>query len=521
MHSSFFILHSLADRLKTDLQEAVLEDCFSFNADELCLVFQRKDLSSFYIKALLKDAFQCVFVPQEISKPRHNVHPYFRDVYGLTVVNVYSGTNDRSLVIEFSDGSSILFKMYASRSNVLLISDHKVTEIVKKAHSRDFEFLLESIHKQILFHPEQSLAEMLKPLYLSAEANAYIKAQTETLYGSALANKMQGIYNRFATEEAYSIQLKDGNVSLIFWKDMHAIFSGEDLYEVLNKFVQLYFRHNLLQERKLTLQHLLNKKIESAEKYIKKTAEQLALLYELVPPNETADIIMANLHDWPSGVKERELFDFYRNSTILIQLKERLTPQKMAEHLYKKSKNRFRQFKQLETILNDRKVKAEQFRADLLIVSSIIDYKQLQMIELKYQKEEKAVEETFPFKQYSVKGFNIWVGRNAANNELLTLKYAHKDDLWLHARNVPGSHVVIQFQAGKTFPQDVIEKAAALAAYYSTLKNDSLCPVSYTQKKNVRKFKGGAIGSMKMDREEVIMVVPQDLKEAEGTKRNN
>jgi len=149
----------------------------------------------------------------------------------------------------------------------------------------------------------------------------------------------------------------------------------------------------------------------------------------------------------------------------------------------------------------------------------ISDYKQLQAIELKYQKEEKAVEEIFPFKRYQVNGFEIWVGRNAANNELLTLKYAHKDDLWLHARNVPGSHVIIKYQSNKPFPQDVVEKAAALSAYYSTLKNDSLCPVSYTQKKFVRKFKGGALGTMKMEREDVIMVVPQDMKEAEGLKR--
>jgi len=240
-----------------------------------------------------------------------------------------------------------------------------------------------------------------------------------------------------------------------------------------------------------------------------------------VPPNEIADVIMANLHDWNVGVKERELFDFYRNKIIVVQLKDKLSPQKMAENLYKKSKNRHKQFQQLERIVEDRKVKQAGYQADLEKLSVISDYKQLQSFELKYQKEEKVAEEIFPFKRYIVKGFEIWVGRNAANNELLTLKYAHKDDLWLHARNVPGSHVVIKHQAGKIFPQDVIEKAAALSAYYSTLKNDSLCPVSYTHKKYVRKFKGGAIGSMKMDREEVIMVVPQDLSEAESLKRKS
>ena len=87
---------------------------------------------------------------------------------------------------------------------------------------------------------------------------------------------------------------------------------------------------------------------------------------------------------------------------------------------------------------------------------------------------------------------------------------AHKDDLWLHAKDVSGSHVIIKFQAGKTFPTTVIEKAAQLAAWYSKRKSDSLCPVIYTPKKFVRKPKGAAPGSVIVDRENVILVTPQN-----------
>lgn len=520
MQSSFFILHTLAERFQQELHQAVFTECFSPQADELCLVFQKENNTPFYIKVIFKDTFQCIFAPEEISKPRHNVHPYFTDINGLSVARVYAGRNDRSIVIELIDGTSIVCKMYASRSNILLISEKGVTEIVKKVHARDWEFSLSVIDKTIQFDAEQSIEEMLKPMYLSSDVTDYLRAQIDAnTADTTLAVKMQGLYNRFATAEEYFIQLTDQQVSFCLWKTTYTIFSSTDIFEALNKFVYFYFRYNLFQERKKQLHVQLQKKIEAAEKYIKKTSEQLMLLYDLVPPNEIADIIMANLHDWKDGVKQRELFDFYRNTTITVQLKEKLSPQKMAEQLYKKSKNRFKQFKQLENIVQERKNKQLDFKADLDRLETISDYKQLQAIELKYQKEEKAVEEVFPFKRYLVKGFEIWVGRNAANNELLTLKYAHKDDLWLHARNVPGSHVVIKYQSGKPFPQDVIEKAAALSAYYSTLKNDSLCPVSYTQKKYVRKFKGGALGSMKMEREDVIMVVPQDMKEAEGKRK--
>ena len=97
------------------------------------------------------------------------------------------------------------------------------------------------------------------------------------------------------------------------------------------------------------------------------------------------------------------------------------------------------------------------------------------------------------------------VGKSAKNNDLLTQKYTYKEDLWLHAKDVAGSHVVVKYQAGKTFPETVIEKAAQLAGWYSKRKNDSLCPVLYTPKKFVRKPKGAEPGEVIVEREKVIL----------------
>src|SRR5690606_15434518 len=98
-----------------------------------------------------------------------------------------------------------------------------------------------------------------------------------------------------------------------------------------------------------------------------------------------------------------------------------------------------------------------------------------------YKTSASAEEQIFRFCEYE--GFKIYVGKSAENNDELTQKFAHKDDLWLHAKDVTGSHVIIRHQSGKTFPKTVLEKAASLAAFYSKRKNDSLCPVQYTQKK--------------------------------------
>ncbi|MFM7855154.1 MAG: NFACT RNA binding domain-containing protein, partial [Flammeovirgaceae bacterium] len=119
-------------------------------------------------------------------------------------------------------------------------------------------------------------------------------------------------------------------------------------------------------------------------------------------------------------------------------------------------------------------------------------------------------EPPLPYREFEFKGFKIWLGKNAEANDELTLKHSYKEDLWLHAKDVAGSHVLIKHQANKPFPKDVIERAAQLAAFYSKRKNDSLCPVTVTPKKFVRKRKGDAAGAVVVEREEVVMVEPID-----------
>jgi predicted ribosome quality control (RQC) complex YloA/Tae2 family protein len=101
------------------------------------------------------------------------------------------------------------------------------------------------------------------------------------------------------------------------------------------------------------------------------------------------------------------------------------------------------------------------------------------------------------------------VGKNAKNNDELTLKFAHKDDLWLHAKGVSGSHVIIKHKAQLAFPASVIEYAAQIAAHYSSAAGSSLVPVIYTPKKFVRKPKGANPGQVSVEKEELLLVEPK------------
>ncbi len=107
-------------------------------------------------------------------------------------------------------------------------------------------------------------------------------------------------------------------------------------------------------------------------------------------------------------------------------------------------------------------------------------------------------------------GFTILVGRNARQNEDVTFRKARSDDLWLHARQVAGAHVVI-LNGGKEVPETTVEEAAKLAAYYSQGRADSRVDVIVTPRKNVRRARGGRIGMVMVRNSRTVTVRPQGL----------
>jgi predicted ribosome quality control (RQC) complex YloA/Tae2 family protein len=117
-----------------------------------------------------------------------------------------------------------------------------------------------------------------------------------------------------------------------------------------------------------------------------------------------------------------------------------------------------------------------------------------------------------PLRVVSADGFVIWVGRNSRQNEMVTFDKGSPNDLWLHARDVPGAHVIIKTD-GRTPPESVIEQAAALAAYYSAKQGDSKVIVDVTERRYVRKIKGGGPGMVTYRNEETRTVAPHGEKD--------
>ena len=98
-----------------------------------------------------------------------------------------------------------------------------------------------------------------------------------------------------------------------------------------------------------------------------------------------------------------------------------------------------------------------------------------------------------PYHYLSSDGFDIYVGRNNLQNDELTFKFADGNDIWMHAKKTPGSHVIIKTN-GAELPDRTYEEGAALAAYYSTARSNAKVEVDYVEKKQVKKPAGARPG---------------------------
>lgn len=233
-----------------------------------------------------------------------------------------------------------------------------------------------------------------------------------------------------------------------------------------------------------------------------------------------ADLISANLHNIARGVEKVELDNFYDENMekILIPLDIKLSPVDNAQKYYKKYsklKNANQllldqipetegEIEYLENVLLSIENSNEVYELDE-IKDELISEGYIKSNEKKGKKKKKEAKLSAPNHYLSSDGFHIYVGKNNKQNDYLTMKFAHKEDFWLHVQNMPGSHVVIKTEA-KEVPDSTLEQAAILAAYFSKGKGDKHVPIAYTQKKYVRKPKNAKTGMVIYDNFRTILV---------------
>ena len=124
-------------------------------------------------------------------------------------------------------------------------------------------------------------------------------------------------------------------------------------------------------------------------------------------------------------------------------------------------------------------------------------------------KKKKVTTEFLPMKFISEDGYEIFVGKNNNQNDYLTLKFAKSDDMWLHTKNIAGSHGIIKSKNGE-ISDIAIKQTAIICAFYSKAKYSQSVPVDYTLRKNVKKPNGAKPGMVIYETNSTIYVTPDE-----------
>jgi len=520
MHQNYYFLRQLADVLRPQVVGLKFMEAFSQDKDEFIVVLahargKHNFYRPFFMRATLRPDFACLNFPETFNRARTNSADLFEPLIDLAVVGVRSFLNERAIALELESGYSLVFKLFGNRSNAVLFENDAVIDVFNNKLAADNNLNLAALDRPLdqsyeAYEAAQYDHRKLFPTF-GKVLNAYLEDHFGQNTDFTPAQKWDFINATIARFKDFYVSEYDYQPTLALVPVGNIWRQHTDPIAAVNDFYNNYGRTSNIAHEKGEALRLLQKRIQRTQTYVNETQEKLLKIDEGVKNEELGHILMANLHQIAERLERVELFDFYREKNIFIKLKPDLSPQKNAENYYRKSKNERLEIEKLQENVALREAELAQMREHFAQIEAFENLKELRKYLKVNQIFNQSVLQTPAqlFKVVEHEGFQILIGKNAKNNDLLTKKFAHKEDLWLHARDVSGSHVVVKFKAGKKFPSSVVERAAQLAAWNSKRRGDTLCPVIVTPKKYVRKPKGLAEGAVIVDKESVVMVAPK------------
>jgi Domain of unknown function (DUF814)./Fibronectin-binding protein A N-terminus (FbpA). len=221
------------------------------------------------------------------------------------------------------------------------------------------------------------------------------------------------------------------------------------------------------------------------------------------------ELITAYGYNLEPGAKELVAPNYYNNNEeIRIPLDPTLTPMENAQHYFERYNKLKRTYEALTELIQETKDEIDHLKSiqnSLEIATDEADLAEIkhELMEYGYIKRKSSDKtsskhsgrnaKSRPLHYISSDGYHIYVGKNNYQNEELTFKLADKNDWWFHAKNHPGSHVIVK-SGGDELPDRTFEEAASLAAYFSSAKDAKKAEVDYTQVKNIKKPKSSKPG---------------------------
>ncbi|OQQ90632.1 NFACT RNA binding domain-containing protein [Ligilactobacillus salivarius] len=291
------------------------------------------------------------------------------------------------------------------------------------------------------------------------------------------------------------------------------------LSEMLDIFYHTKANRDRVQQQGGQLLHVIRKNLQRNKKKLKKLSNELKAIENADEYRIKGEVLTTYLYQIKRGMTKIALPNFYdNNKEITISLSNQLSPSQNAQKYFKK----YQKLKNAVTFINEQieLTKKEvayleeiQTQIELATPADLNDIKtELQQegyIKKKQQKSKHSsrVKINKPESFIASDGTEILVGKNNLQNEKLTLHTAKKTDIWLHAKNIPGSHVIIK----SNNPSDeTLFEAAMLAAYFSKFRSSANVPIDYVQVKNIRKPNGSKPGFVIYEGQKTLTVTPTE-----------
>ncbi len=295
-------------------------------------------------------------------------------------------------------------------------------------------------------------------------------------------------------------------------------------YKTLSEALDNYFgsrdARDRLNQRSASMIRMLKGQLDRCQRKLTIQLEELSSAEQMEEYRRRGEALNANLYRLKKGMTEAVLPDWNdpEGGTITVPLDIKLTPSQNAQKYFKKYQ-KARSAREIAAQQRDKTVAEMDYLEGMLLdVDKCVGESELEeirqeLVRTGYMKkntnrrQQRQLPQSKPYRYVSDDGIQILVGKNAAQNDRITLN-AKPEEMWLHAKDMPGSHVIICREG--EIPLATMKQAAMLAAWYSKGQRSSMVPVDYTLKKYVKKPSGAAPGKVIYTHQKTAYMTPEE-----------
>ena len=328
----------------------------------------------------------------------------------------------------------------------------------------------------------------------------YLSIYNPVMYEITNREKIQKVltyneFSEFSQKENKNLESENENVRKYF----------ETLNDGLNAYFKTTITSNVISEKKKNLLKYVDSQIKKFKKIEKNIKVDLKKNENFENYKNIGDILAANMHQIKYGMKKVTVFDFYNNQEITINLDPLLSPNDNLNFYYNKYNKGKRTISALNSRFLDIQNEIKYFEEIKMFIEKENDFIGIEEIENELNltnngnKSKNKIKLNKPKKRellsFDYKGFQIFVGRNNKENEEISFSKGQPNDIWLHIKDIPGSHVLI-LRNNQELPNDVLLHAANLACEYSKAKRGDKVTVDYCERKFVKKIKNSKPGNV-------------------------